>query len=184
MPTTTIHVYGAKGGVGTTTVAALIALEHHSVGHTVVLTAAALPDGSDGDQGDLHAVLGRASTGEPITFPAAGGSTVTVIDHGTTPPAGDLWATRNPGDRVYLVIRACYLGIRRALAQNCRPDGIILLAEQGRSLGARDVEDVLGVKVVATLAVTESMARSIDAGLLSHHARRRPLGLAPLPLAA
>lgn len=170
----TIHVYGAKGGVGTSTVATLIALDQHHTGHTVVLLA------DDGEQGDLHALLGQASTGEPIIFCGDLTSNVTVIDHGTKPPS-----TLCDGDQVLLVIRPCYLALRRALEQNCRPDGVVLVTEQGRALGARDVEDVLGVKVVATVPVTESTARSIDAGLLTSHARRRPLlGLVTLPLVA
>ena len=73
-----------------------------------------------------------------------------------------------------LVLRPCYLGLRRALAAPVRPSGIVLLAEQGRSLGRRDVEDVLGVPVRAEVAVDPSVARAVDAGLL---ARRVPRGL-------
>lgn len=111
----TTHIYGAKGGVGTTTVAALVALDLQHQGRNVLLMA------TTGDAGDLRAILGLEMGYEdvPIRF-VAEGPLVTVIDHGRTPPTSrDL----EPGDQVFLVIRPCYLGLRRALAQNCRPDG-------------------------------------------------------------
>lgn len=70
-----------------------------------------------------------------------------------------------------LVMRPCYLGLRRALAAPVRPSGVVLITEQGRSMGRRDVEDVLGVPVRAEIAVDQAVARAVDAGLL---ARRVP----------
>jgi hypothetical protein len=157
----TIHVYGAKGGVGTSTVATLIALEHSRAGGVTILSAA------DGDHTDLHTLMGAAAGEDAVFMAGDPGDALTVVDHGTTPPVD-----RDPGDQVFLVLRPCYLAIRRALGQNCRPDGIILLTEDGRSLGVRDVEDVLGVRVVAIIPVTQTLARSIDAGLLARHSRR------------
>jgi len=80
-----------------------------------------------------------------------------------------------------LVLRPCYLGLRRALAAPVRPSGVVLITEMGRSLGRRDVEDVLGVPVRAEIPVEEAVARAVDAGLL---ARRipRPLERALRPL--
>ena len=60
----------------------------------------------------------------------------------------------------------CYLALRSLLRGQQSPDGIVLLAEPGRSLTARDVEDVTGVPVVARVAVSPTVARTIDAGLL------------------
>lgn len=70
-----------------------------------------------------------------------------------------------------LVLRPCYLALRRALAAPVRPSGVILVMEGGRSLGRRDVEDVLGVPVRGEVAVDGAVARAVDAGLL---ARRVP----------
>ena len=70
-----------------------------------------------------------------------------------------------------LVLRPCYLALRRALAAPVRPSGVVLVTEMGRSLGRRDVEDVLGVPVRAEVAIEEAVARAVDAGLL---ARRIP----------
>ena len=44
---------------------------------------------------------------------------------------------------------------------------MILVSEPGRALGAGDVEDVLGVPVRAEVAVEPSVARAVDAGLLT-----------------
>ena len=70
-----------------------------------------------------------------------------------------------------LVLRPCYLGLRRALAAPVRPSGVVLVTEAGRALGRRDVEEVLGVPVRAEVPVEESVARAVDAGLLG---RRLP----------
>lgn len=83
-------------------------------------------------------------------------------------------------DRSWLVIRPCFLSLRRALVVGRRPDGIVLVAEEGRALGRTDVEDVLGAPVVAIVPVDAAVARAVDAGLL---AARLPSSLAR-PLAA
>jgi hypothetical protein len=65
-----------------------------------------------------------------------------------------------------LVLRPCYLALRRALRSPVRPSGIVLVREPGRALGRADVEDVLGVRVVAQVAVEPAVARAVDAGLV------------------
>lgn len=69
--------------------------------------------------------------------------------------------------RSLLVLRPCFLGLRRALDAPTRPDGVVLVGEPGRALVAGDVEASLGVPVVARVRVTEQVARSVDAGLLA-----------------
>jgi hypothetical protein len=56
-----------------------------------------------------------------------------------------------------------------------RPSGVVLVAETGRCLDVTDVEQVVGVPVVARVDVEPSVARAVDAGLL---ASRVPRGLA------
>ena len=73
-----------------------------------------------------------------------------------------------------LVLRPCYLALRRALAAPIRPSGVVLVTEEGRSLTRRDVEEVLGVPVRAEVARDPAVARAVDAGLL---ASRVPRGL-------
>lgn len=70
-----------------------------------------------------------------------------------------------------LVLRPCYLAVRRALAAPTRPSGVVLVTEHERALGSRDIEEVLGAPVLTVVAVEPSVARAIDSGLLG---RRMP----------
>ena len=70
-------------------------------------------------------------------------------------------------DRSLLVLRPCYLALRRAVSFEVRPTGVVLVAEAGRAITAPDVEDALGVPVVAEVLVTDAIARAVDAGLLA-----------------
>lgn len=73
-----------------------------------------------------------------------------------------------------LVLRPCYLSLRRALQAPVRPSGVILVTEPGRSLGRSDVEEVLGVPIKAVVGVDPAVARAVDAGVLP---ARLPRGL-------
>lgn len=72
-----------------------------------------------------------------------------------------------------LVIRPCYLALRRAVEAPLRPSGVVLVDEPARSLGRHDVEEVLGVPVVATVEFDPGVARAVDAGLLAGRLPRR-----------
>lgn len=74
--------------------------------------------------------------------------------------------------RSLLVLRPCYLGLRRAAEAPVRPSGLVLLVEDGRAITPADVEDFVGVPVQATVRVTDSVARAVDAGLLAAHLPR------------
>ena len=77
-------------------------------------------------------------------------------------------------DRSLLILRPCYLAMRKALAAP-RPTGVVLVGEPNRTLRARDVEDVLGVPVVAAIAWEPKIASAVDSGLLT---KRLPRPLA------
>jgi hypothetical protein len=47
------------------------------------------------------------------------------------------------------------------------PTGVIVVDETGRSLSNRDIEASLGAAVVASISVDPSVARAVDAGLLT-----------------
>ena len=64
-----------------------------------------------------------------------------------------------------LVVRPCYLALRHAVQAPVRPSGVILVKEPGRSLGRRDVEEVLGAPVRAEIEFDPAIARAVDAGL-------------------
>ncbi len=87
-----------------------------------------------------------------------------VVDAGRYEPAlHDLVAG---APRSLAVMRGCYLSFKRAVALPVRPSGVVLVKEPGRSLDERDVEEVLGVPVVATVDLHPSVARAVAAGLL------------------
>jgi len=93
------------------------------------------------------------------THPAA-----VVVDAGTGTPPEHLVSA---ADRTWLVTRACYLALRRAVGLEVRPTGVVLVEEPGRALRSRDVESALDAPVVATLALDPAVARAVDAGLLA-----------------
>ena len=74
--------------------------------------------------------------------------------------------------RSLLVLRPCFLAMRRAAAAPVRPSGVVLLVEDGRAITSGDVEEALGVPVAARVRVTDTVARAVDAGLLASHLPR------------
>jgi hypothetical protein len=101
-----------------------------------------------------------------------------VVDCGTLPP-GEADALAHEvaasASRSLLVLRPCFLALRRAVQSPLRPSGLVLVVEPGRALGPRDIEGVLGVPVVAEVPVDAAVARAVDAGVLG---RRLPRHLA------
>ena len=96
-----------------------------------------------------------------------------VIDCGTL-SSGPAVALASMSTVSLLVVRPCYLALRRALASPIRPSGVVLVQEPGRSLSRRDVEDVLDAPVRAEIPWDRSVASAVDAGVL---ATRVPRGL-------
>jgi MinD-like ATPase involved in chromosome partitioning or flagellar assembly len=72
-----------------------------------------------------------------------------------------------------LVVRPCFLALRRALVAPVRPTGVVFVSEAGRALGSRDVEELLGVPVRARIECLPEVARMVDAGLLTSRLPRR-----------
>lgn len=66
-----------------------------------------------------------------------------------------------------LVVRPCYLALRRAVASGIRPTAVAVVTEPWRALTSADVAEVVGAPVVAEIAVEGSVARAVDAGLLA-----------------
>ena len=67
--------------------------------------------------------------------------------------------------RTLLVLRPCYLALRRAMHEGTQADGIILITGGGRVLTRHDVESVLGIPVVAEVPLDPDIARRVDSGL-------------------
>ena len=72
-----------------------------------------------------------------------------------------------------LVLRPCFLAVRRALVAPVRPSGVVLLEEEGRALSGRDVEELLGVPIRARIECSREIARIIDCGMLTAGLPRR-----------
>lgn len=89
-----------------------------------------------------------------------------VVDAGIVEPEGAQLPLLEAGVSL-LVLRPCYLALRRATAHPVRPHGVVLVTETGRALGRSDVEAVLGVPVRASVPVDPVVARAVDAGLLA-----------------
>ena len=123
--------------------------------------------------------LGRAET---LLDALAADPRAVIADCGSASTGAGL-ALAAGAQESLLVLRPCYLALRRALAAPVRPSGVVLVAEAGRSLGRRDVEEVLGVPVLAEVAVEDAVARAVDAGLLARRVPR-PLERALRPLVA
>ena len=97
---------------------------------------------------------------------ALAGAGPTVVDCGTVCGGGVGMAVAASATASLLVLRPCYLGLRRALAAPVRPSGVIVVAEAGRALRATDVGEVLGVPIRAVIEWQPAIARAVDAGLL------------------
>jgi len=170
---TRITVFGARGGAGTSTIAAALALHGRKMMSTELVTSEPVM---------MSALLGIAVPAEypakifpnltMATVPSATGE-LTVVDGGTL--TDTTAAPRTAHElRVGVLRGPCYLGLCALLAGDERPDGIVVVAEPGRALSVRDVADVNGVDVIATVAASAGVARAIDAGLFAiRHDRLR-----------
>ena len=94
-----------------------------------------------------------------------------VVDVGVVGAQRDpaLHALVEVADASVIVVRGCYLALRRAvrLDLTARATGAVFIDEAGRSLGVRDVANVLGVPILASVSVRASTARAVDAGVLT-----------------
>lgn len=162
----TIAFVGARGGHGTTTVAAVAALHLARTSPAVLVSepdaaGALLGIGPVVDEGRPLPVTGSLSLA-----PRHPGAGLVVVDEGTLADLRRSVDTPAPAER-YLVLRGpCYVALTTALVAAEAIDGIILVEEPQRSLTAADVTDVLGIPVAATVTVSPQVARTLDSGLL------------------
>jgi len=87
-----------------------------------------------------------------------------VIDAGTGIPPLEL---HHAAQQRLLVLRPCYLAVRRAVANGVQPTGLVVVHEPGRVLTARELSRVLNAPLVAEVDYDPNVARCVDAGLLS-----------------
>ena len=193
-------VAGAKGGQGATTVAAALAVTAARTGRRVIvidaggdvasilnrphveaaddlaagLTAAGPVDGVE----LVHLPADRIDSGtaQGTSELVADGATI-IVDAGSDPSVVRRFDGVRPRPQRVLVVRPCYLAVRRATAVPYTPDHVVLIRERLRALTADDVERALALPVT-TIQHDPIIARAIDAGLLVTHAHRwlgRPL---------
>ena len=113
----------------------------------------------------------------PVAAAEAGAALGVALRDGPAPTVVDLGAAVAPAARALLeiadasavVVRGCYLALRRAVHAPglARSSGVVLVDEAGRSLGAREVADVLDRRVLARVPVRAAIARAVDAGILA-----------------
>lgn len=77
-------------------------------------------------------------------------------------------------DRRTLLVRPCYLALRKAAQVPISFDSLVEVYEDGRALRTLDVEAVMSMPVCARLRVDPAIARAVDSGTL---VTRRPRAL-------
>jgi len=113
--------------------------------------------------------LGAGRLGDgigPALARALAGRGSVVVDAGVVGSAGPALDLAAAATASLLVIRPCFLALRRAVAAPVRSSGVVVVDEPQRVLGASDIEAALGVPVVATVPWDPAVARLVDAGLL------------------
>jgi hypothetical protein len=95
-----------------------------------------------------------------------------IVDCGSQ-PTGAALAIAASASVSLLVLRPCYLALRRAAAFPLRPSGVVLVQDVDRRLTSDDVEAVLGVPVRAVVDVDPAVAIAVDSGSLADRLPRR-----------
>jgi hypothetical protein len=188
--------WSAKGGSGTTVVAAALALGSATDSLLIDLdgelpAALGVPEPSGQGLSDWFASDAPERAVLDLAAPVAAGTRLVARGPAAIPRESARWpalrgflassplevvvdagcgapppALLDDQCRRLLVTRACYLSLLRA-CRLPRPDGIVLVEECGRSLTAADVGRAVGAPVVARITVDPAIARAVDAGLLA-----------------
>jgi cellulose biosynthesis protein BcsQ len=103
---------------------------------------------------------------EELAVLLAADSRVVVVDCGSSPTETASVLASNAGLSL-LVLRPCYLALRRALNAPVDASGVVLVGEPQRALQQADVEDVLGLPIRAAIPWRPAVATAVDAGLLA-----------------
>ena len=112
-----------------------------------------------------------------LAVPESGAALAVALSQGSSPVLVDCGTAREPAARAVvevadvavIVLRGCYLALRRAVHARAleHTAGVVLLDEPGRSLGASEIADVLALPVLTRVPVKDTIARAVDAGVLT-----------------
>ena len=121
------------------------------------------PEGRAAHLADALATLGHVVVDAGVVDPSPTGD---------GDPRDGLFGALAEVGRTTLVLRPCYLALRRAMKVTAHVDGVVVVNEPERALDATDVERLLGARVLASLDVEPAVARAVDAGLLVQRRHR------------
>jgi hypothetical protein len=121
-----------------------------------------------GDSDRPLAPVPAAEAGAALAVALRDGPAPTVVDAGSA-AAPAARALVEVADASVVVLRGCYLALRRAVHSPllARAAGVALVEESSRSLGPSEVRDVLDRPVLARVPVRPPVARAVDAGVLA-----------------
>jgi cellulose biosynthesis protein BcsQ len=113
----------------------------------------------------------------PVAIAEAGAALAVALRDGPVATIVDCGRAADPATRALVevadvsvvVVRGCYLAVRRALRAPAlaRTAGVVLVEEKDRSLTEREVGDVLDLPVLARVPVKVGIFRAVDAGVLA-----------------
>lgn len=161
-----INLYSVKGGQGVSTTAVLLARRFAKDGLTVLLV--------DRKDGDLYALLGTAE-GRTDVRSVSDMVGLLISESHEIPSYGYDVVISDLGEFVggfenYIVTTPDYLSLRRLVTIRReglgKHAGIIIVRPANRVLTDRDVTAVLGLPHIATINMSDTVARMSDAGLL------------------
>lgn len=154
--TRNICLVSSKGGQGITTTTLLLARSFEEQGLTVAVV--------DKDDGDLRAAMGVPYT-DDATYRVT--DKVTWHRHGTVVEADvaiyDNCVPYTNKYETYVVVRNCYLSIRRNI--DTPGDGVIVVLDKARALTGSDVQSVLRKPVSVVVPIDNAIVKKVDAGL-------------------
>lgn len=118
-------------------------------------------------RGSTTPALHAADRAEVLARQLAATSRTVVVDCGLATEAWSV-ATVLAGAATLslLVLRNCYLAVRRAMDPPLRASGVVVVEEPGRSLAAADIGAVLQLPVMAQIPFDPAVGRAADAGIL------------------
>jgi len=197
-----VACWSVKGGVGTTVVAASLALLLARRGRPGAVLAdlagdapavlglpepdtpglagwLAAGDGVPADglarlEVEASPSLGLLPRGAGLLVPDRAAVLASLLDRGPRPVVVDCGtaervaaAVVGGAQRSVLVIRPCYLALRRAMASPLRPSEVVVIREPGRTLSRQDIESAVGAPVRVEIETDPAVARAVDAGLMA-----------------